>query len=106
MPAEPSSSGRYFSSKSFGHTGFTGTSLWIDPERRLFVILLTNRVNPTRANEKIRQVRPALHDAVIESLGLRYSRVRRPITSSAQSPQNRTRSARPAGLPAAIIFRR
>ena len=40
------------------------------PEQELFVILLTNRVNPTRANEKIRQVRPALHDAVIESLGL------------------------------------
>ena len=40
--------------------GFTGTSIWIDPERDLFVILLTNRVNPTRANEKIRQVRPAL----------------------------------------------
>jgi CubicO group peptidase (beta-lactamase class C family) len=70
VPTENSSSGRYFSSKSFGHTGFTGTTLWIDPERELFVILLTNRVNPTRANEKIRQVRPALHDAVVESLGL------------------------------------
>ncbi|MBZ5695359.1 MAG: serine hydrolase [Acidobacteriia bacterium] len=70
VPVEPSSSGRYFSAKSFGHTGFTGTSLWIDPERKLFVVLLTNRVHPTRANEKIRQVRPALHDAIIESLGL------------------------------------
>jgi beta-glucosidase-like glycosyl hydrolase/CubicO group peptidase (beta-lactamase class C family) len=70
VPTEPSSSGRYFSRQSFGHTGFTGTSLWIDPSRRLFVILLTNRVNPTRANEKIRQVRPALHDAVVEALGL------------------------------------
>jgi beta-N-acetylhexosaminidase len=70
VPSEPSSSGRYFSAQSFGHTGFTGTSLWIDPERRLFVILLTNRVHPTRANERIRQVRPALHDAVFESLGL------------------------------------
>jgi len=70
VPADPSSSGRYFSAKSFGHTGFTGTSLWIDPERKLFVVLLTNRVHPTRANEKIRQVRPALHDAVIEGLGL------------------------------------
>ena len=70
VPEEPSSSGRYFSAKSFGHTGFTGTSLWIDPERKLFVVLLTNRVNPTRANEKIRQVRPALHDAVFEGLGL------------------------------------
>jgi beta-glucosidase-like glycosyl hydrolase/CubicO group peptidase (beta-lactamase class C family) len=70
VPSEPSSSGRYLSAKAFGHMGFTGTSLWIDPERRLFVILLTNRVNPTRANEKIRQVRPALHDAVLEGLGL------------------------------------
>jgi beta-N-acetylhexosaminidase len=70
VPTEGSSSGRYFSSRSFGHTGFAGTSLWIDPERQLFVILLTNRVNPMRANDKIRQVRPALHDAVMESLGL------------------------------------
>jgi beta-N-acetylhexosaminidase len=70
VPEEPSSSGRYFSAASFGHTGFTGTSLWIDPDRKLFVILLTNRVNPTRANEKIRQVRPALHDAIFQTLGL------------------------------------
>ena len=70
VPTEPSSSGRYFSAGSFGHTGFTGTSLWIDPERKLFVILLTNRVNPSRANEKIRRVRPALHDAVLQALGL------------------------------------
>ncbi len=70
VPEQPSSSGQYFSPLSFGHTGFTGTSLWIDPERKLFVILLTNRVNPTRANEKIRQVRPALHDAIFEGLGL------------------------------------
>jgi CubicO group peptidase (beta-lactamase class C family) len=70
VPVQPSSSGQYFSAKSFGHTGFTGTSLWIDPERNLFVILLTNRVNPTRENDKIRQVRPAVHDTVFESLGL------------------------------------
>ena len=70
VPVQPSSSGRYFSPESFGHTGFTGTSLWIDPERGLFVILLTNRGDPTRANEKIRQVRPALHDAIVEALGL------------------------------------
>ncbi len=70
VPVPPSSSGEYFSAKSFGHLGFTGTSLWIDPERNLFVVLLTNRVNPTRANEKIRQVRPALHDAVFQALGL------------------------------------
>jgi CubicO group peptidase (beta-lactamase class C family) len=77
VPAPPSSSGEFFSSKSFGHLGFTGTSLWIDPERQLFVVLLTNRVNPTRANEKIRQVRPALHDAVFRALGL----VREPVAA-------------------------
>ncbi len=49
-PAPRSSAGAYFSPRSFGHTGFTGTSIWMDPERGLFVILLTNRVNPTRAN--------------------------------------------------------
>ncbi len=66
---QPSSSGHYFSPGSFGHTGFTGTSLWIDPERGLFVVLLTNRVNPTRSNEQIRQLRPAVHDAVLQALG-------------------------------------
>lgn len=70
VPTGESSSGRYFSARSFGHTGFTGTSLWIDPEKQLFVILLTNRVYPTRENEKIQQVRPALHDAIVEALGL------------------------------------
>jgi beta-N-acetylhexosaminidase len=70
VPTEGSSSGHFFSKTSFGHTGFTGTSIWIDPEKELFVILLTNRVNPTRENHKIQQVRPALHDAVMEALGL------------------------------------
>jgi beta-N-acetylhexosaminidase len=70
VPTEGSSSGHYFSSHSFGHTGFTGTSIWIDPDRELFVVMLTNRVNPTRENHKIAEVRPALHDRVIEALGL------------------------------------
>ena len=70
VPTEGSSSGHYFSSHSYGHTGFTGTSIWIDPDRQLFVVLLTNRVNPTRENHKIAEVRPAVHDAVIEALGL------------------------------------
>jgi CubicO group peptidase (beta-lactamase class C family) len=70
VPTDPSSSGSYFSAASFGHTGYTGTSLWLDPERELFVILLTNRVHPTRANTQIDAVRPALHDAVVQSLGL------------------------------------
>ena len=70
MPTPNSSSGKYFSPRSFGHLGFAGTSIWIDPDRQLFVILLTNRVYPTRDNNKIAAVRPAVHDAVIESLGL------------------------------------
>jgi CubicO group peptidase (beta-lactamase class C family) len=69
-PTPNSSSGRYFSPRTFGHLGFTGTSIWMDPDRQLFVILLTNRVYPTRENDKIAAVRPAVHDAVIESLGL------------------------------------
>ncbi|MGH9714303.1 MAG: glycoside hydrolase family 3 N-terminal domain-containing protein [Candidatus Acidiferrales bacterium] len=70
VPMEPAATGRFFSPRSFGHYGYTGTSLWIDPERGLFIILLTNRVNPTVENIKIREVRPALHDAVFEALGL------------------------------------
>jgi len=69
VPTEGGSSGHYFSTHSFGHTGFTGTSIWIDPARQLFVVLLTNRVHPTRENMKIAQVRPALHDAVMQALG-------------------------------------
>jgi CubicO group peptidase (beta-lactamase class C family) len=63
-----SSCGTRMSSRAFGHTGFTGTSLWIDPDREVYVVLLTNRVHPTRANERILSVRPALHDAIIEDL--------------------------------------
>ena len=70
VPTEGGSSGHYFSAQSFGHTGFTGTSIWIDSDRQLFVVLLTNRVHPTRENTKIQQVRPALHDAVMQALGL------------------------------------
>jgi beta-N-acetylhexosaminidase len=69
VPTEGSSSGHYFSTHSFGHTGFTGTSIWIDPDRQLFVVLLTNRVHPTRENQKIAQLRPAFHDAVVQALG-------------------------------------
>jgi CubicO group peptidase (beta-lactamase class C family) len=65
----PSSScGTRMSPRAFGHTGFTGTSLWIDPDRGVYVVLLTNRVHPSRANDAIRQVRPELHDAVMEAL--------------------------------------
>lgn len=66
--ATNSSAGDVFSSSSFGHLGFTGTSIWADPERKLFVVFLTNRVHPTRANGKIFKIRPVLHDAVINAL--------------------------------------
>jgi serine-type D-Ala-D-Ala carboxypeptidase len=65
----PSQSGKYFSPHSFGHLGYTGTSLWIDPERQLSIALLTNRTWPDCQNQAIKQVRPAFHDAVIEALG-------------------------------------
>ena len=67
-PSAPSQSGKYFSSRSFGHLGYTGTSLWIDPERQLSITLLTNRTWPDCQNQAMKQVRPALHDAVIEVL--------------------------------------
>jgi beta-glucosidase-like glycosyl hydrolase/uncharacterized protein YbbC (DUF1343 family)/CubicO group peptidase (beta-lactamase class C family) len=69
---ENSSAGSLFSPISFGHTGFTGTSIWIDPERELFVILLTNRVHPTRDNQLIRKARPAVADAVVNALTDEY----------------------------------
>ena len=70
VPMDPAATGRFFSPHSFGHWGYTGTSLWIDADRGLFIILLTNRVNPTVENIQIRKVRPALHDAIFEALGL------------------------------------
>jgi len=69
VPTEGGSSGHYFSSHAFGHTGFTGTSIWIDPDRQIFVVLLTNRVHPTRENQKIAKLRPAFHDALMQALG-------------------------------------
>jgi CubicO group peptidase (beta-lactamase class C family) len=64
-----SSSGDYFSPKSVGHTGFTGTSAWIDLEKKVTVILLTNRVHPTRSNQLIRGFRPELHNLIMRELG-------------------------------------
>ncbi|HSL89716.1 MAG TPA: serine hydrolase domain-containing protein [Ignavibacteriaceae bacterium] len=63
-----SSAGDLFSANSFGHTGFTGTSIWADPERNLFVVFLTNRVYPSRDNTKIISFRPKLHNEVINSI--------------------------------------
>ena len=67
-PSTPSQSGKYLGARSFGHLGYTGTSLWIDPERQLSITLLTNRTWPDCQNQAIKQVRPAFHDAVIEAL--------------------------------------
>jgi len=67
-PSSPSQSGKHFGPRSNGHLGYTGTSLWIDPDRRLSITLLTNRTWPDCQNQAIKQVRPALHDAVIEAL--------------------------------------
>jgi CubicO group peptidase (beta-lactamase class C family) len=67
-PSQPSQSGQYFSPNSYGHLGYTGTSLWIDPERELSVTLLTNRTWPDCSNPAIREIRPRFHDAVIEAL--------------------------------------
>jgi CubicO group peptidase (beta-lactamase class C family) len=68
-PSQPSSSGRFFSSHSAGHLGYAGTSLWIDFERRLAVVLLTNRTWPHRQSQAIRTIRPAFHDAVLQNIG-------------------------------------
>ena len=69
-PTPGGSSGQFFGAHSYGHTGFTGTSMWVDPDKQIFVVFLTNRVYPTRENQKHIKVRPALHDAVMQALGL------------------------------------
>lgn len=72
-PTGGNSAGHRFSSAAFGHTGFTGTSLWMDPKQGVFVLLLTNRVNPTRTNLKISRVRVAVADAALAALGVNGS---------------------------------
>lgn len=67
-PEGRSSAGDYFSASSFGHTGYTGTSIWMDPERDLFVVLLTNRVNPTRENSRHVPLRRAVHDLAAQAV--------------------------------------
>lgn len=64
----PSSAGRFFARESFGHLGFTGTSLWIDPIAECAIVMLTNRVNPSRNNDNIRRARPVVHDAIRSQL--------------------------------------
>jgi CubicO group peptidase (beta-lactamase class C family) len=63
-----SSCGTRMSASAIGHTGFTGTSLWIDWERDLYVVLLTNRVNPSRDNPILKQIRPRVHDAIVAEI--------------------------------------
>ena len=67
--AVDSATGRYFTKKSVGHLGFTGTSFWMDLESRMIIILLTNRVHPTRENEAIKIFRPTLHDYAMRQFG-------------------------------------
>ena len=67
-PSGRSSAGDYFTERAFGHTGYTGTSLWMDPELDVFVVLLTTRVNPTRENVKHVPLRRAVHDAVARAI--------------------------------------
>jgi CubicO group peptidase (beta-lactamase class C family) len=67
-PSTPSQSGKYLSPQSFGHLGYTGTSLWIDPARQLSITLLTNRTWPDCSNQSIKQVRPNFHNAIIQAL--------------------------------------
>lgn len=67
-PAPDSSAGNELSPRSYGHTGFTGTSLWIDPRRRLFIVFLTNRVHPSRENTAIRSARREVADTVAKAV--------------------------------------
>jgi CubicO group peptidase (beta-lactamase class C family) len=67
-PSATSQAGKYFSQASFGHLGYTGTSLWMDPERQLSIALLTNRTWPDCQNPAIKQVRPTFQDAAVEAL--------------------------------------
>lgn len=67
-PSAPSQSGKYFGPNSYGHLGYTGTSLWIDPDRETSITLLTNRTWPDCSNTGIKQVRPNFHNAVMEAL--------------------------------------
>ena len=67
-PSSPSQSGKYFGPNSYGHLGYTGTSLWTDRDRELSITLLTNRTWPDCSSQAIKQVRPRFHDAVVEAL--------------------------------------
>ncbi len=68
VPTPGSSSGRYFGPRSIGHLGYSGCSLWIDPDQELAVVLLTNRTWPDRSNQAIKQLRPVFHDAIVKTV--------------------------------------
>ena len=88
-PTGKNSAGHLMTRPAFGHTGFTGTSIWIDPARDVFVVLLTNRVNPTRANNKITAVRQAVADSVIALLPpAPSSAMRPPVQRSSRTPRS------------------
>jgi serine-type D-Ala-D-Ala carboxypeptidase len=67
-PSGESSAGSRMNGESFGHTGFTGTSIWIDPARSLVIVILSNRVNPTRDNARFNPLRPLVADRVIAAI--------------------------------------
>lgn len=67
-PEGPSMSGSYFGDDTFGHLGFTGTSIWIDPELQLVGVLLSNRVHPSRDADAIRRARPAAYDVLYQAM--------------------------------------
>jgi CubicO group peptidase (beta-lactamase class C family) len=67
-PSAPSQSGTHFGPRAYGHLGYTGTSLWIDPDQHLSITLLTNRTWPDCSNQAIKQLRPKVHDAIMESI--------------------------------------
>lgn len=96
---EGSSTGGRWPPQSVGHLGFTGTSLWIEPDRALIVVLVTNRVCPTRANNTIRRLRPALHDAAWEEWGKQKPKRRRPAGEAPSRDRRKTAQPRTqAGL--------
>jgi CubicO group peptidase (beta-lactamase class C family) len=67
-PMHPSQSGRYFSPATYGHLGYTGTSLWIDPEQDASITLLSNRTYPDNKSQEIKRFRPLIHDVAMEAL--------------------------------------
>ena len=95
-PSGLSSAGDWFSARSFGHTGYTGTSIWVDPTLDLGVVLLTNRVNPTRDNAKHVPLRRRVHDLAARSIMDTPPRRRAPGPAEQTEPVEQTEPAKPA----------